>query len=227
MIGKPIVSIYDGKIEGIVKNVLFDKKLTKILALQIFDDNSQEEKIVKEQDIYFVGQDAITIKNSSCVLFDFADENCFASPVNKNIFTTQGNTVGKIVDVELDDSNKTTKLLTTATQIAITNVLSAGEDVILLKPQKSAKLQQFKSKNKIPQNKNNIVVTIQNKIMPPQKPKKITTSNVDFLIGRKISKNLYADNGELLAKKGTKISAVVIETVCKNGKLKELTTLSA
>ena len=57
-------------------------------------------------------------------------------------------------------------------------------------------------------------------------PKKMLTTSFDFLIGRKVGQNLYAENGQLIAKKQSKITNHIIDIASQNGKLKELTTYS-
>lgn len=56
-------------------------------------------------------------------------------------------------------------------------------------------------------------------------PKKSTTKN-NFLIGRKVQKNIYSFNHELIIKKNTKISEKTILTAKSHSKLKELSLYS-
>ncbi|MGN1221647.1 MAG: PRC-barrel domain-containing protein [Christensenellales bacterium] len=231
LIGKPIISIYNGKIEGYVKNLLFDKKLTKLCFLQFFDDNTQEEKLLNVKSIYSIGQDAIILKNSFEIILDTIDESNYINPNNFQIYSVAGNKIGKVADITLNDKNKIENLvLQDKTKLLLKNILNVGDRVIILKEgQSKLKISDFKSKtNIIKYSKSNIKVEIQNgvTVIKPQKPNKVIANNYEFLIGRKTNKNIYADNGELLVKKQTKISTNIIDVVCRNGKLKELTANS-
>lgn len=231
LIGKPIISIYDGKIEGYVKNLLFDKKLTKLCFLQFFDDNTQEDKLLHVKSIYSIGQDAIILRNSFDVMLDTIDVSNYVNPNNFDIYSVDGNKIGKVSDIILNDKNKVENLvLQDKTKLLINCILNVGDKVVILKERQSKlNISFFKSKaNIIKYNKSNIKVEIQNGVtyIKPQKPNKIITNNFEFLIGRKTNKNIYADNGELLVKKQTKINTNIIDVVCRNGKLKELTANS-
>lgn len=229
LIGKPIISIYNGQIEGYVKNLLFDKKLTKVVFLQFFDDNTQEEKLLQTKTIYKFGQDAIIIKNDSEVIIDTVDISNYINPINLEVYSLDGNKKGKIVDVALNECKVDNLILQNNKVLAINNVLNVGKNVVILKNElKKVKITDFKNKTKFVKVNSNIKVEMQNgsTIITPQKPKKILTNNIDFLIGRKTNKNIYADNGELIVKKQTKVTSSIIDIVCKYGKLKELTSNS-
>lgn len=229
LIGKPIISIYNGKTEGYVKNILFDTKLNKICFLQFFDDKTQEEKLLPAKNIFNVGQDAITIKNNSVILLDTINTSNYASPVNYEVYTIEGNKVGKIIDIELENTNNVKRLiLQNKTHLLTNQILQIGENIVFLKnSQNKVTVNNFKDKTKITKSKQNIKVELQNNtsLTNYQKPNKLL-GNYDFLIGRKNSKNIYADNGALIVKKQTKITTLVIEMVCKYGKLKELASNS-
>lgn len=225
LIGKPILSVYEGRIEGYIRNILFDKKMNKICILQFFDDITQEEKIIEFKNIYHIGQDAIITKNSNCVLLDTISDDNFVSPINKDVYNTSGEKVGKVIDVFLNEKNEVENLcLQNQNTLSVSEILNVGKNVILQKC-KNVTLSQFKSKAKIiKESGEKIKVEIQQTpITAPKTPKKLVSGSIDFLIGRKLTKNIYADNGELLAKKQTKINNVILDLICKNGKLKELT----
>ena len=230
LIGKPIISIYSGKIEGYVKNLLFDKKLTKLCLLQFFDDNTQEEKLLHAKSIYKIGQDAIILKNDADIILDTIDITNYVNPTNLDVYTIDGKQLGKVVDIVLNEKTKIENMvLQDKSKLLAVNILNVGENVIILKSeQKNVKITDFKNKTKITKFNHNIKVEIQNgmTIIRPQKPNKVIAKNFDFLLGRKTNKNIYSDNGELLVKKQTKITNFVIDVVCRNGKLKELTANS-
>lgn len=225
LIGKPIISIYNGSIEGYVKNLLFDKKLTKLCAIVVVDDKTQEEKLLLAKSVYKTGQDAIVLKNNTSIILNTTDNTTYTNPTNKDVFSVDGNKVGKIADVAISEDNKIEYLiLQNNSHLLAGNILNTGSDIIVVKPQQqNVKISYFKDKPVFKTTNNNQIVQIQNNIT---KPNRLLANNYGFLLGRKTNKNIYADNGELLVKKQTKITNFVIDNVCKNGKLKELATSS-
>ena len=65
-LGKPVISLYEGNLEGYVKNVIFDKSLKKLKYFVLFEDNEfQDEKMLEISKVYNFNNDAIIIKNNS------------------------------------------------------------------------------------------------------------------------------------------------------------------
>ena len=228
LVGKPVVSIYEGKMIGFVKNVIFDVKFGKIDWLELFDEKSENQFVVATKDIFAV-DDVITTKNDDCIfqksLVDLEEKN----PMNFPVFSTEGKSVGKIVDIELDDKLKTSCfVLNNGEKIMPNQMLNIGENIAIIQPEKTTKLSYFRPNSKILANatKTKNLVTIENKSFSQNKitvPKKVLTDNFNFLIGRKLDKNIYADNRQLIAKKHSIITSQIIDVASKNGKLKELT----
>ena len=44
LIGKPVLSLYESKIQGTIKNVLFDKNLKKLKYFVLFENNDLKKK---------------------------------------------------------------------------------------------------------------------------------------------------------------------------------------
>lgn len=228
LVGKPVVSVFEGKMIGYVNNVIFDNKFSKIDWLQFFDEESESEYIISTKDIYSL-VDVVVIKNSDCVFLKNTLDIDAKNPVNFSVFSVEGKKIGKICDILLDEKLKTTCFeIDNKTSLNLHQFLNIGKNVAILKTKKQNKLSNFKSKTKIKVqnlNQNNIVTIekIKNKITSP---KKILTDNYSFLIGRKLDKNIYAENNQLIAKKQSTITSHIIDVASKNGKLKDLTNSS-
>lgn len=224
LVGKPVVSIFEGHMVGYVKNVLFDEKLKKINYFEFFDEE-ENEYLVTSKDIYAI-DDAIVVKNCNCIMPKDTVDLKEKSPVNFLVFLTNGKKIGKICDVEVDKKLKTLCFeIDNKTELSTNQILNIGKDIAILKTNNMTKLANYKPKNKIITQKiaTDNIVTIQNKITTP---KKLLTDNYRFLIGRKLDKNIYAQNNQLIAKKQTLITSNIIDIASKNGKLKELTNSS-
>lgn len=234
LLGKPLINIYDGKLEGYIKNALIDKKLNKIVWLEVFDDKNSCEKFASIKDVFSFDGDAVMIKNGENIFLSNTIIPSEVNPINYKVFCTNGSFDSKIVDVEFDNNFSVKNLQTQNGILCKKDVLVLGFDVVIKKDSKCVKLSAFKPKAQIKQNakKSQDVVSIQSTLSPVSKvstkiyPQKILTSNYDFLLGRKVGQNIYSENGQLIAKRQSKITSQVIDTASKNGKLKELTTYS-
>ena len=230
LLGKPVISIYNGNLEGYVKNVLVDKKLQKLCWLEIFDDETQEEKIVNLKNLFNLENDAIMLKNNEQVyVLNTIDTNCI-NPIGFKIYDIEGTFFSKVTDLLYDDKLNVKKILLMDNgELNINEILNVGKNIII-KKENNIKLFNFKPKAKIQVNQifseQKVEIQKPTKKQIKIKPKKILTANFDFLIGRKVGKTIFADNKQILIKKETLINSSVIKIASRNGKLKELTSYS-
>ena len=230
-LGKPVVSIFNGNFEGYVKNVLVNKKLEKICYIEIFDDITSEEKILDVKDIHNFKNDAIMLKNSENIYIKNTIETNCVNPIGFNIFTVTGNDIGKIANLTFDNKFNIVEIILKNEKILHKqDILTVGENIVIKKDNAKIKLSNFKPKTEIQTktNLNQLVEIMSQNEVPVTKthPNKILLPSYEFLIGRKVGQNIYADNGQILIKKHGKITAQIIDIASKNGKLKELTTFS-
>ena len=230
LIGKIVVSIYDGKILGMINGAFFDKKCEKLEWINFFDDESQEEYFVMTKNIFSMG-DAVMLKNADCMHPQDAIFDAGINPINFIIFSVNGKENSKISDVNFDEKFCTINFETSSgISFAPKDFLNIGKNVAILKDNSNTKLSNFKTKVKIqaPKDAQNQKVKIFDEENQAQiaVPKKILMQNYNFLIGRKLEKNIYADNKQLIAKKQSKITPQIIEVASKSGKLKDLTNSS-
>ena len=136
-LGKRLISIYESKILGTIKNIAFDKEFKCAKWLIAFDESEiVDEKIVALEDIFNVGESAVMVKSQSIISpasnFDgLLIEN---NPINKLVYSLLGKERGKVVDVLIDDHNKVTDFcLDDKTNIAPNDILSQSENIIILK----------------------------------------------------------------------------------------------
>ena len=228
LLGKPVINIFEAQIEGYVKNILFDDKFQKALWLEIFDDENQEEKLVDVKSIYSFNKDAIMLKNSEHIILANTIIQKQFSLVGYKVYSQTGKFIDKVSDVEFDNRLHVKNIfLKTQNILDKKLILSIGKNIIIQKENKTAKLSTF-APNKVKTNSatNNMVEIMETEPKQIVVPKKVLTTSFDFLIGRKVGQNLYAENGQLIAKKQSKITSHIIDAASQNGKLKELTTYS-
>ena len=93
LVGKPVVSIFDGKMIGIINNVLFDGKFSKIEWIQLFDDNDDFECVISTKNICSI-DDVVMIKNCDCVLNASTVDIEPRNPTNYSVFSMIGKNYG-------------------------------------------------------------------------------------------------------------------------------------
>ena len=231
LISMPVISLYESCYLGIVKNVLFDSKLKKAVYIVIYDDISDEEKTLPVNKIYSI-KDAVMIKNCSDTNLAINLElelETLNSLINLKVYTCLGQDMGRIKDVALDKNYKIINiLLNNGECIDNKNLLNIGKTAAIV-ADKNAKVNIEKFKVRvIPELTDTDIVV---KAMDTINPKKVTlpsrqVANHRMLIDRKVSKNIIANNGEVIIKQNTKITSYVIELARSYGLLAQLTKYS-
>ena len=237
----PVISLYNGQVEGIVKNAILDKKLRKIKYFFVIGTNDfDEEQIFSVNSIFKIGKDAIIVKNTSCLELysNFEPQLTSNNPINLNAYTIDGTKLGKIHDVFFDEKYNVQSLQLSNNEIITIDEIASSSSNVLLIHNKDSKINISKfSDQKKPKlikteepvtilranfNQTNNEKTAQQTILPSK-----ITSTVNFLVGRIVTQNLYSQSKEVIAKKGSQITLKTIDCARKNGKIKELAIFSA
>jgi len=241
VLSKPILSLFNGRIEGTIKTAIFDKKLQKIKYFTFFNENEQnDEYIIPSSRIFAIGENALVVKNSSCIepLSNFEPQINLNNPINLHVFTTKGKSLGNIIDVIFTEKFVVEKfLLSNNTPVNIAELASFSENALIIQDEKEkVNVSKFseqkrprliKSDEPVTILRTDNIQTLESALQPQiaTLPSKVTSS-VNFLVGRTITQNLYSQSKELIAKKGAPISLKTIENAKRNGKIKELSIFS-
>lgn len=242
ILSKPVISLYEGAVEGIIKNFTFDKKLKKITHFIVFDaEENADDQVITSNNIFAIGENALVIKNATCLepLTNFEPQLKINNPINLQVYTTQGKCIGKVTDVIIEKNFAVKSfLISNDKEIDIKEIISLSKNAILVQDE-NVKINRTKLTNhkrpKLIKTDSPITILRNDSLAPilPQIPNTPTTlptkvtSSVNFLVGRVVTQNLYSQSKELIAKKGSLISQKTIDNARKNGKIKELSIFSA
>ena len=221
IIGKQVFDIYDAKILGTVHEANFDEKYKRILGFYFFDQD-ENEYYIKKQNIYSVS-DYLTIKNANFISNNFVISNPL-SPLGKNVVSVSGKDFGSLVDIELDEKLQILKLLTQTKEILPSQVLNILSTIVVSND--DVKLKNFrprtKKQNKILENLTVTTMKMDDQV-PKQKlmPTKITV-NSDILVGKKLSKDIFGKNNELILKQNQTITPKLVLIAKQHDRLNEL-----
>ena len=231
-ISRPVLSLYEGELIGTVAKLLFDKKLKRLLYLEIIGENDNHF-LLSTKNIYNVGKNAITIKNNTVVSLKIEDENFIPCPIQSKAFNIKGEFLGIVKEVILSDKFMCEKLSFENDNVIDANmVASCGKNTIIFydslsrvdvgkfMPNKMPKI--FKTKQA---SQTNILPVKQNEAPTAPVPVEVAAKNLqnsDFLIGKICVKDIFNFNNELLIKAHSVVTQKNLKEINKFGKLREL-----
>lgn len=228
IISSYVVSVYNGQIEGIVNNILFNnKKQAKYLVIS---QNDEQFLVLETKDIYKTGEGAVIVKNSDVLNLMESSElkmkECF-SPINSIVVSIDGNYIGHVSDIELDNKYNIKNFIVDGQVFELNKVINISESAIIINTLDiKTSLSKFKSKTKIVIGNEHItnqtVSVMSNQTILPNR----TMLNYNFLIGRKVSKDILNFNGEIIIKENQTVNSKVLDIARINGKLRELIKVS-
>ncbi len=242
IISLPVITLYESEFQGTAYNIIFDCKTQKCKFLCLLNEEDNIEKVVNIDDIYKIGTHCIFIKNTSCIElksnYDYLACN-YSSLINLPIYSLNGENVGTTLDIELDNRFNLEKIHLNNGNILDKNTLvNIGKSTILISDT-NVNISKFKPKLKPAPKKdcpnkviilseleeiNNTNIPYQNNIENKQQSRIIT--DYRFLINRKITKDILALNGEIIAKQNSKVTKEIINKASLYGKLMEIARYS-
>ncbi|MDR1094052.1 MAG: hypothetical protein LBL66_07890 [Clostridiales bacterium] len=145
-LGKPLISLYEGRLEGVVMGAAFEKPLKKAQWLLLLDERDEDcdKKTVALADVYALGENAVMIKSGNAVkdarAVGFEENN----PLGHTVYTAGGKLLGAVEDVVLGPKYAVEALLYGGgIRIGMKELLTAGTDIMVAgdgdKPVKLAK----------------------------------------------------------------------------------------
>ena len=241
LIGKKVISLYDRCIAGVTIGATFKDNLRKISHLVIEDnleDGLFDELYVDVKNLFSYSGDALVIKNNYAL--KSLGEASTLSPIGLEVYSIKGASLGKIVDLELDDKFVVQKYITQTNQIDSSSVAGINSGIMLVQESdeqnKKVDITKFKHKTKTikAQTQNQVKAVI----LPVYREEDIkqneqaqggievkTISNAisgGILVGRIATQNITAQNGEIVCRAGCKITDEVINRANAYSKLREL-----
>lgn len=213
IVSKKVLSVYEAKYVGIVENVLINKRSHKLMFLKIYCETNNEYYLINNKNIYNIGNDAILIKNATCLhLLESMDgwqDKCY-NPINTRLFDIKGNKVGMVCDIAFTTNNYVENIVVANKDIKLhaKNLLTIGKEICIVNSTSPKKAFAFAPKKKMPNTQdykvsiitNTATQTVSTQTANTKQPKRIIT-DYQFLLNRKITSNIFSQNGELLLKK--------------------------
>lgn len=237
IISKPVITLSDGEMQGVVVNANFNDKLNRVTSLEVIGQtelNSEDELILDANSIFCIGTDAIIIKSADLTLKEITQIEKSNNPINALAYSVEGEFLGKITNVNLNDKLTVNNLLTLNCELKISDLTVFSKNVYLfntkqIKIKRQVK-KKFSPKVNLLQNVTSLPVITDKenvKIMDMSKdinilPTHTTATTNNILLGKKLIKTLQSTNGEIIARKDTVITQKILVQASKFNKLREM-----
>lgn len=225
-----VLSLYEGDLLGKVDKLYFDKKLKKLVELELVGLEGARLSL-PTKNIYRVGKNAITVKNNQMIAIKERAQDLVVAPMESKVYSISGEFLGVVKDLCLNEKFITEKLtLEKDIVLNVSDLLSCGKNTVIF----NTKDKKISAKNFVPINEpktfkveidqhiKTLPIETDNKQIVPVENKPTNIQNTDFLVGRICVKNIFNFNNELLVKEKTVITKKILKEICKYGKLREL-----
>ncbi len=225
-----VLSLYEGELLGMVNKLIFDKKLKKLMQIELLTDEGVK-LILPVKNIYNIGKNAITIKNNQAVNLKIEDENLANCPIGSKAYSIQGEYLGFVKEITFNKKFVTEKIiLDNSNSLDVSLLASSGKNtVIFYDNNKKINMSKFlpaqipsSFKNNTPQ---------QAEILPSENTnieivgtieQQAKTQNFEFLLGRICTKDILNFNNEILIKANSTVTKKNLKEINRFGKLREL-----
>lgn len=228
-----VLSLYEGELIGVVDKLYFDKKLKKLIEIELIGEDDVRF-ILPTKNIYHIGKNAITVKNNQAVSLKVTNSDYFSSPIGSKAYSINGEYLGTISELSLNEKYLTECLcLDNDATIELSRLASFGKNTIIFyDTNNSVDVKKF-TPNKTPKVFKEDAIQVaeilptQDNIADPSQAVSIddTSKKVDtpdFLLGRICIKDIYNFNNEILIKANTLVNKKNLKEIKRFGRLREL-----
>lgn len=233
IISMPVLSLYEGELIGQISKIYFDKKLRKI-AYFVVSCEGDLSYILYPKNVYKLGKNAITIKNISCLILNIDDiDDTVLMPLNSKTYTIQGEYIGKIEEITVDDKFIINNILLDNEKFLDCKQLASCSKNTVIMYDENTKVNVSRFKHKLPKNIFKAKEETKSVSCMPYPPvieqpiQEITlpsniSNNPKFMIGRIATKDIMLDEKKLLIKANSTITEKTLSLACIHNKVKEL-----
>ncbi|WP_445490104.1 PRC-barrel domain-containing protein [Niallia sp. 03133] len=229
--GLPIINILDGKQEGNVQSLIINPEKGSVDFLTIEQEEWQESiQAIPFKKVIGVGEYAVTIESANSII-DLNEIPIARELVDKkitvadaNVITRKGELLGKVVEYYVNDENGDIIGLGTTINdkesfILSEYVVTYGKDIIIVKEEAATNLQSsifeketaalesaVMEETVIVEDSSEMETTTEEERLQALKEKQM-----ELLTDKKVIKDIYTNDGEILFTEGTILTAEDIE----------------
>jgi len=231
LIGKNVICLSGGDFVGTVENAVTDRALKKITHLLVFSEERDSLTAIPFSNISAFVNNAVVVKKPPDYNLEIPDKLC---PLKAAVYSHDGMLLGVLSDISVNEKFEICRLERDGEQEILrdsvvsfsANVLLICEDAALSKKLKaSSKPAAAKRLPALrPKLKRNEILFLEPGEEPDAAIRNIVPE-LNYLLGRKIIRNIYIGETELAAR-GDTVSAKHIEICRRHGKIVQLAKYS-
>lgn len=205
LLGKPLLALSEAQILGTIANIFFDDKMYKGTFVLFYTD---------DEDPRYLPLSKISNFDSDAAVVKFAEgiSECaegLPNPINSFAFGQNGKSLGVIKDIIMDGT-KVDSFIIGARSYPVSDLVSAGKLLIFCDGEKPIKLRPMSSKKADSEQPKQEIRTPKLSGFAP---------SYDFLLGKKLQRNILSLDGKIIAREGDNVTGSMIEAAKREGKL--------
>ena len=214
IIGKNALSLWDASSLGKIKNAICDDGLKKITALETENGN-----FFPISEVIAFGPDTIVVGSYSSVL-----PEGLPFPINTLVYTVSGTLWGAVYDLEFK-GDKIVSVLVPDNKFDGNKIVSRSDELIIVNDgNKRIIKKEGRPEEKTAPPPENQGVSLPQKLRDGVSPTKF--GSYDFLIGKRVTKTIYSNDGKLVISENSVISEETIALASEHEKLVQLALYS-
>lgn len=224
---KVVVSISTANKLGQVKGVYIDKTLRAPIYLGVEGDEGAWA--LKISDV-FCHSDIITVLNDEAVAPMGNMDNCEFVDMGAEVYDVKAFFIGSLTDIKLTPTSPNALLIVKDCHIKMQKIISLQSKTIIVNTQRKQLKNKLQTLQALPKPQETAAIAPAPNVLqltdagpaynPPLKQR--TDYGYNFLLGRRLVRDIVGINQELLIKKDTIITPHLIEQARKTGKLIDL-----
>ncbi|MGG0716309.1 PRC-barrel domain-containing protein [Robertmurraya massiliosenegalensis] len=231
--GLPIISILDGNQVGKVKSLVInpDKGSVDFLTIE-HEDFQVSVKAIPFKKVVGIGEYAVTVGSESAVI-DLNEIPIANQLVNKKIkitgtkvMTRKGELIGEVVEYFVDQESGNIlgmqlKLADKEVALSSESVVTFGKDIIIVKEDATSyflnSVEELEGKTDSSELVEELATTEPTTLVDDDEVKSLKEKQIELLAGKKLAKDIYDKDGNLLFSEGTYLTAEQIQKAQEEG----------
>lgn len=231
--GLPIISILDGNQVGKVKSLVInpDKGSVDFLTIE-HEDFQVSVKAIPFKKVVGIGEYAVTVGSESAVI-DLNEIPIANQLVNKKIkitgtkvMTRKGELIGEVIEYFVDQESGNIlgmqlKLADKEVALSSESVVTFGKDIIIVKEDATSyflnSVEELEGKSDSAELAEELVATETATLEEDEEVKSLKEKQIELLTGKKLSKDIYDKDGNLLFGEGTYLTVEQIQKAQDEG----------
>ena len=249
LIGKPVISLQDGKEQGQTHDVIYNAQQGRLVGFTMLKNAGLFAKgdtfYLAAADIYALGEDAITIQTGDGLQKIDGDVNEIAAQagsrvLGKRLMTEDGKFLGAIDDVLIDRKTLNVvayevsggvfqDLMRGQSDVPINHIVSIGEDVVVVPPFVAEQTEDAKGGLAAVASATSVKATelgheaaLGFATARTQASEAIERKEIEYTIGKEAAREVRDDAGNILASPGQFITQTIVDRAVAAGKMHAL-----